>query len=169
MNPRACFPGQKAGPISAALVCLALLLAPLRSQSNSPSRSMPANVVSNRNVAEFVPPKSVFVVPKTPAEGRDPFFPNSMRPYGTSIPVQLPVLTNKVEAPVIVELRLQGISGLPERRLAIINKRTFEVGEEGEVPTSAGRVRIRCLEIGADSVVVQIGQERRELHSKPML
>jgi hypothetical protein len=66
----------------------------------------------------------------------------------------------------VVELRLQGISGPPERRLAIINTRTFAAGEEEEVPTAAGRTRIRCLEINADSVVVLVGQQRRELHPR---
>ena len=64
---------------------------------------------------------------------------------------------------VAVDLRLKAISGLPEHRLALINNHTFEAGEEGEIATTSGRMRIRCLEITQDSAVVQVGSERREL------
>ena len=66
-----------------------------------------------------------------------------------------------------VELRLNGISGTPDHRLAIINNQTFESNEEAEVPTFPGRARIRCLEITADSALVQVGAEQRMLHLRP--
>jgi len=105
--------------------------------------------------------QSVFIMPKAKQEGVDPFFPRSNRPYfGTPVPV---VPTPEPVA-VAVELKLKAISGLPEHRLALINNHTFEAGEEGEVVTTTGRMRIRCLEITQDSAVVQVGAERRELH-----
>jgi hypothetical protein len=106
--------------------------------------------------------QSVFIMPKGKQEGVDPFFPRSNRPYfGTPVPV---APTNPEPVTVAVELRLKAISGLPEHRLALINNHTFEAGEEGEVVTTTGRMRIRCLEITQDSAVVQVGAERRELH-----
>ena len=108
--------------------------------------------------------QSVFLSnPKGPQEGVDPFFPRSKRPYfGTPVPIVAP--TNVEPVVVAVDLKLKAISGLPEHRLALINNHTFEAGEEGEIATTTGRMRIRCLEITQDSAVVQVGAERRELH-----
>jgi len=105
--------------------------------------------------------QALFVNPRGPQEGRDPFFPRSNRPYAEFTPV------TKISQPVVnADLRLGGISGAAEHRLAIINNRTFEAGEEGDVPSGSDRVRIRCLEIKADSVIIQLvaGGLRRELH-----
>ena len=78
------------------------------------------------------------------------------------------VSTNLQPTPAVtVELKLKGISGTLARRLAIINNRTFEANEEGAVSTASGPVRIRCLEIRADSVLVQIGGEQRILQLRP--
>lgn len=109
--------------------------------------------------------QSVFLIPTKAVEGKDPFFPLSTRPYGT-------VATPKNGKPVVVaaDLSLRGISGTPERPLAIINNYTFSAGEEREVTTGNTRLRIRCLEINmqAGAVLVQIGSERRELRlTKP--
>ena len=108
--------------------------------------------------------QSVFLSnPKGPQDGVDPFFPKSKRPYfGTPVPVVTPTVPEPVT--VAVDLKLKAISGLPEHRLALINNHTFEAGEEGEIVTTTGRMRIRCLEITQDSAVVQVGAERRELH-----
>lgn len=105
-------------------------------------------------------PQSVFVQPSGPAEGRDPFYPRSRRPYSKFDPVK-PVT---VPTPV-ADLTLKGISGSKEQPLAIINTTTFTSGEENDVLTKAGRMRIRCLEIKMDEgiVWVQVGGERREL------
>jgi hypothetical protein len=105
-------------------------------------------------------PKSVFVVPSSPQEGKDPFFPLSTRLYGAV------VVKNKGPAPsaTIVELKLKGFSGTPEHPLAIINNRTFAVGEEGSVSTPTGRVPIRCVEIKPDSVLVFVNGQQRVLH-----
>jgi len=107
-------------------------------------------------------PESVFVSPKNQAEGRDPFFPRSDRPYlqfNPAKPVQ--VVAVKPQA----DLALKGISGSPEQPLAIINNATFASGEENDVMTKAGKMRIRCEEIRMDEgvVVVQVGGERRIL------
>jgi hypothetical protein len=103
-------------------------------------------------------PLSTFVVPQKAAEGRDPFFPNSIRVYGESLN------TNR-SATVMVDLVLKGISGTTDRPLAIINSTTFTVGESNEVILKNGRMRIQCVEINmaAGTVLLQIGSERREL------
>src|SRR5262245_55153624 len=118
---------------------------------------------STNTISTNGPSQSVFLsTPKGPQDGVDPFFPRSKRPYfGTPVPVATPT---PEPVPVAVDLKLKAISGLPEHRLALINNHTFEAGEEGEVVTTTGRMRIRCLEITQDSAVVQVGAERRELH-----
>ena len=67
--------------------------------------------------------------------------------------------------PVMIEvdLKLGGISGSREHPLAIINGHTFEVGEEGEVPSSKGKVHVRCIEIRPDGVLIFVNGQRREL------
>lgn len=103
-------------------------------------------------------PQSVFTIPTNPKQGRDPFFPNSTRlPGGASLPV------HSSSSHSDVTLVLKGLSGAPDHRLAIINDRTLAEGEESEINTSAGRVRIRCLQIRGEVVVVEVGGERREL------
>jgi hypothetical protein len=111
-------------------------------------------------------PRSIFVGPRTREEGKDPFFPMSMRPY--NIPqVILPAPTNNTTpVPIVFDIKLKGIAGSPEKPLALINNATFEVGEEGDVVTATGRVRIKCLQIKGEVVLIQVGTERRELRMK---
>jgi cell division protein FtsB len=55
------------------------------------------------------------------------------------------------------ELQLEGITGTPGRRIAVINNLTFTQGEEGEVRARNGRkIKIRVLEIRDKSVLLQI-------------
>ena len=136
-----------AATLSADFVCQA--------QTAEKAAPIPARTVTSTN-SEI--PKSVFVIPKNPQEGRDPFFPNSMHPYGIS---EKPQLT-----PAVSNLVLKGLSGPPDGRLAMINGRTFKTGEEGEVSTPAGRVTIRVVEIRSDSVVIEVGGVRHELHMR---
>ena len=66
-----------------------------------------------------------------------------------------------------VDLELKGRSGTAEQPLFILKvnqtTRTCAVGEEMEVPTSSGPVRIRVVESKSDSVVVLANGERRVL------
>jgi hypothetical protein len=96
--------------------------------------------------------RSTFVMPSNPGEGHDPFFPDSLRPYESA------VVTNHTAE--ITSLSFKGISGPPGNRLVIINNHTFGAGDEGDVTTSQGRIHIRCVEIKADSVVVESGGQR---------
>jgi len=151
-------------PLVLAVAFLSLAFASLATQThtNAPVKVLPAS--TNAGPVQPEIPKSVFLIPATPQEGKDPFFPHSMRLFVSGVVVKTNV---QPTAPPPVELRLNGISGTADRRLAIINNQTFETNEEGEVPTNPGRARIRCLEIKADSVVVQVGGEQRALHLRP--
>ena len=106
--------------------------------------------------APEVAPRSVFVMPMNPQEGRDPFFPNSIRPYENA-----PAAKKSIGD--ISSLVLKGISGPPDHRLAIINNRTLGVGDEQDLTTPQGRIHIRCVEIKSNSVVIESGGLNHEL------
>ena len=129
------------------------------SQMNAAPTAAKPQVVKASVVQSNVVYRSVFIVPTDPKQGRDPFFPESQRFQSASS-------TNNVQpAPAgsTAALLLQGISGTSERRLAIVNGHTLAEGEETEVSVNGARLRFRCLEIKTDSVVIEIGTERREL------
>lgn len=108
------------------------------------------------------PPQSVFV--DRPDFGRDPFFPKSTR-RGTV------ASTNPVVEPVanFGNLALKGISVNNERRLAIINNKTFEVGEEGEVRVNGQPVKLKVTEIRDRSVVITVNGVSKELFLGPKI
>lgn len=111
--------------------------------------------------AQAVVAKSEFVMPRKVAEGRDPFFPNSSRPY-VSETVAKP--TGETSLPD-VEFSLKGISGTVEQPLAIINTTTFTAGEENEIIFKTKRIKIRCVEINmtTGSVLIEYAGSRRML------
>ena len=87
----------------------------------------------HNSAADLPPPKSVFVIPSKPAEGRDPFFPDSIRPY------EEVVAENNVNAPTATDLVVKTILvNQHGQAFAIINDQTFGVGDEGDVITSRG-------------------------------
>jgi hypothetical protein len=106
--------------------------------------------------------KSVFV--NSPAFGKDPFFPRSTR-RGAVVSTNSSIET----LPSLTFLALKGISGPKTHRLAIINNRTFEVGEEAELKTGTQTVRVKCVEIRDDCVVVSINGLKQNLYLGPKL
>jgi TPR repeat protein len=56
----------------------------------------------------------------------------------------------------VKQIKLQGISGPDERRLAIINGQTFQKGDESKVKVGNKSVKIRCLEVRESSALVAI-------------
>ena len=102
-------------------------------------------------------PRSVFTQPKNPKEGRDPFFPNSTRPY-EGIPV--PGVKNVTDFSALV---IKGFSGVAPNQLVIINDVTFGVGDDREVRTSEGRIRIHCVGINGSSAVVEMNGQQHTL------
>ncbi len=103
---------------------------------------------------EFI--TSTFVIPKTPKEGRDPFFPNATSLYQTDIPSK-PVVDAGVDL-----LKLVGFLGTS---YAQINNVTLGIGETQEIKTTAGPISVRLVSIKAqdESVVVEANGQRRVL------
>lgn len=101
-------------------------------------------------------PQSVFTIPASPTEGRNPFFPDT----APGRDLVRPSPTNAVPTSSFV---LNGISS-PPVRTAIINNRTFVIGEEAEVKLpGGGKTLIKCAEIKDDSAVIVVNGQRREL------
>ena len=85
----------------------------------------------------------------------------------TKVGVQVSA-TPKVRMPDpkwLSRVKLQGISGSDPRRLAIINGKTFAVGDAGKIKAATNTVMIRCVSIGDTSVTVTMDgiQGEREL------
>jgi hypothetical protein len=97
-------------------------------------------------------PQSIFVIPDSPKDGLDPFFPQKSGAVSTNTPP--PVVTTS--------LSLKSIVG----GLVIINNHSFAPGEEGDVLTADGqRQHLRLMEIKpkTNSAVVEIGGRTIEL------
>jgi hypothetical protein len=105
--------------------------------------------------AKLVIPASVFVMPTSPRDGRDPFYPESSRPYEENKPASSAVEANS--------FAVKGLSVEHGRPMVIINNHTFAVGDEGDVLTTAGRVHIRLAQIQANVAVIEVNGLRREL------
>ena len=147
-------------PLTVAVTLLGLAFACLTAPAPTKAASDSRPAATNAPPIVSSIPQSVFIIPLTPQEGKDPFFPRSTRLFTDVV-----VKTNSqpAAATTVVELKLNGISGTPDHRLAIINNRTFDIGEEGEVLNGASHVRIICKDIKDDSVRVLVGSEERIL------
>jgi len=116
------------------------------------------------HVDEIASNTSVFV--DDPKFGKDPFFPKSRR--------RVPEVVTPVGAApdrsaldqVLNSIVLKGVSGVPGKRLAMLNNRTVEAGEETEVKINNQTIRVRCVEVRDKSVVIGIEgtAETREIH-----
>ena len=141
------------GPLGPSLLVIALLTPGLLYGQAAREQGGQGASVSSQ------PGQSSFTIPSTLNEGRDPFYPESTRFLVKSVtPIPTPV-----DVPVVLEFK--GISGTPDRPLAIINNRTFAIGEEQEVNTSTGRIKLRLLEIDPKAMRVKVlaRGETREL------
>ena len=127
------------------------------------SASIARAASSETNAASSIP-QSFFVQPKDQTEGKDPFYPKSMRPYVRSVPVR----TNVPVEPIT--LTLNGITG-PPKRSVMINGVTFEPGEERDVKNKNGaKTHVKCLEIKDESVLIELpGGEKQELRLRAKL
>jgi hypothetical protein len=126
---------------------VAALASPKDASSKAPARVQP------QCVPEVPIPQSVFGA----GEGRNPFFPQS------TARVIVPPKVNRENPVESFTFVLNGITSGP-KRTAMINNRTFEAGEEGEVkmPTG-GRMLIKVEEIKSESAVILVTGQRREL------
>ena len=107
--------------------------------------------------------KSVFVKAPNPGSGKDPFFPKSTR-FGA-----LQTNTTEVAPTPVSCLMLKGISGSKGHRLAIINNRTFEAGEEAEIRAAGQTFRVKCVDIRDDGVTVSVSGQTQKLSLGPKL
>jgi hypothetical protein len=111
-------------------------------------------------------PKSAFI--DDVKVGKDPFFPNTARRSGKTrvAAIQSDGFTQSPPKNFSDQIKLKGILGSATRRLVLINNHTFAVGEQAEVKTSEGKVKVRCLEIRERSVIVALpgDTQRRELY-----
>jgi hypothetical protein len=102
------------------------------------------------------PARSVFVMPVSAREGRDPFFPESTGPYDDNPAAKLHDLDANAFA-------VKGFSIEHGRAMVIINNHTFAVGDEGDVHTATGEVHIRLVAIRPDAAVIEVNGNQREL------
>jgi hypothetical protein len=113
------------------------------------------NVEVPAYLSDFVLAKSEFI--EAPSFGKDPFFPNSTRRGARSY--------NPIETRPIVpatELTLKGIGGSKNRPVAIINNRTFAVGESAEMRVKGEVVKVRCVEISDKFVKITVNGVAKE-------
>jgi hypothetical protein len=137
----------------AAGLLLAVSVSPAQSagQPNSPAAAPKASPA-----VELPIPESVFNIPISPRQGRNPFFPNS----SAAVPL---VKSNSPAVDVSTLLALNGITS-PPKRMAMINGRSFEPGEAGDVKLPNGvRIPIKCLEIQDDRAIILLNGQRKEL------
>jgi ABC-type uncharacterized transport system ATPase subunit len=99
---------------------------------------------------------SAFIIPDNPKEGRDPFFPNSIRVYKDR-----PAAPGTTD---VSSLHLQGISKSGNHVFVVINGETFAEGDESTVKTDTGKIDVICKKINANSVVVEAGGQILTLH-----
>ena len=126
------------------------------------------STVSTNNAAALLPaeiPKSIFVIPSNPREGRNPFFPQAAvqppPPDKTRTSGKQPP---KTDASLFV---VNGITPVGPRITIIINNHTFEVGESAEIKLANGaKAMVKCLEIRADSVLIEVDGQKIELKFK---
>jgi len=135
----------------------------LAQESSNPDSKAKSSPAAEAAPAEL--PQSTFVWPSSLREGRDPFFPTSKRPYQVAGESR----TNRASVVAYSAIKLIGISGTPQKPLAIINNRTFEQQEEGELtlPGSSQRVQIVVVEIGETSAVIEVDGQRVPLKLSP--
>jgi hypothetical protein len=143
------------GSLALALALLGPTLTARAAASPAPP-APPSTNVSPAAALTVGVPRSVFVVPTSPKQGRNPFFPRSGFHGPATEPKPQPVPTSAIV--------LNGLTS-PPRASAMINGRTFETGESGQIKLPNGtKVQVKCLEIRPpDAAVAIIGAERREL------
>ncbi len=130
------------------------------------SKGRPAAPVSTNAVPATTPteiPKSVFVVPTSLRDLRNPFFPQAFVPPTPSPdPARTAIKQDSQHGDSLFVLN--GITPSGPKRTAMINSHTFEAGESGEVKVATGvKVLIKCEEIRNESVIILADGQRREL------
>jgi hypothetical protein len=143
--------------LTAPVLWLCLLAGAAHAEPASPP-AKPAAQDQSPALQEVVFLKSAFV--DEPSGGKDPFFPKSRRREQRA-----PDVFQPTPLEILKNLFLKGISGTRDKRLALINNRTLEVGEEGEFKQGNLAIKIRVVEITDKSVFFTIegSHDRKEL------
>ena len=141
-------------------VSTVLLLASLHLRAADDENAVAAEspTEATPSVVEFHPVRSLFV--DEIGRGIDPFFPRSERRRQVIVE---PVVTTTSKTPnsrIVSQLELKGISGTRSRRIALINRKTFEQGEVGEIILDKETARIRCEQITDTSVTITLLSNR---------
>jgi hypothetical protein len=95
-----------------------------------------------------------------PGTGKDPFFPTTTRREPPKKDAE------KTDFP---SLSLKGISGTPDRKLALIDYLTIAQGEEADIRIGKQSYRVKCLEIRERSALLQIKNQQKELFLRSKL
>ena len=137
---------------------LACLLAPAALAQPATPPAKPAPPDPSPALQEIVFVKSAFA--DEPGAGNDPFFPKSTRRNKRA-----PDAAQVTPIRILNSLFLKGISGTKDRKLALINNRTFEVGEIGEFREGNQAIKIHVVEITEKSVffTTEGSNDRKEL------
>lgn len=112
--------------------------------------------------AKPAPTRSTFTMPKQFSEGRDPFFPESTRVF-QAVMLESPT-RSKVE---VSSLSVKGYYRDAKSAYVIINNHTFTVGDEGDVPTTGGRIHIKCVDVLPNAVVIEFNGSMHQLPINP--
>jgi hypothetical protein len=131
------------------IVLAASALAFLPGLRGAPAKSDNAATTGSAVPAEPTFPKAVFDL--TVKGIKDPFFPHSLR-QAVVTPSTAPAISPSAFV-------LKGFSGPLNQRLAIINNRTLAAGEDAEVTTVAGKIKIQCLAIKENSVLIRVEKQ----------
>lgn len=132
-------------PRAHTLQCLLAVLLPMAAAGPLALFAAPTNQPALLEIQQ-----STFVYPNNASEGRDPFFPNSPRVYGSSP-------DNQARGPALTDLTLRSILGAPPRVFAIINNHTFAAGDDGDITTKDGRrLHINCVGIDPKTGTVTV-------------
>lgn len=110
----------------------------------APSTAQPAATKSIKTEM----PKSVFILPKNPNEGRDPFFPDSMRLFEHTKQKNATVSLN--------DLVVKGILASGDRVFAIVNNHTFAPDEDGTVLANGHKLNVHCVAIDPQRKTVTV-------------
>jgi hypothetical protein len=134
-----------------------------KAAANAPVKTAATNAVTMAtNTNPFL---SAFLVPtNSPKDGRDPFFPVSIRTVEATKP-----RSKSKEGQKTVETAPEGILDVfitPTRPpTAIINHHTFFKGDVANITLGNARVPVTCLDISGGLAAVLIDGHRRELYS----
>jgi len=120
---------------------------PVPAATNSAGAGTNSAAGTNFCAVELPIPAALFELASKPT--KDPFFPLSLRQ-------PIPVVTNSAPAFSASAFALKGLSGSTGHRLALINNRTLAAGEDNEVTAASGKVKIHCVEIRENSVIIQV-------------